>query len=138
MSAYLVSERHVGILIHARNLAGRHPGWTCLVGGNELSDLEFGRRLWRENMLSVGNRYDVETRARALVTDAELLSIFQVVKPKVAPSMVDMFKAIDCYCYQANEHDGWETSASKTWMDELRLQLIQSMPGYEQAPWGVP
>lgn len=46
-------------------------------------------------------------------------------------------KILDCYEYQACEHDEWEASKAARAIDGLRRQLLSSLPGYSAAPWGV-
>ena len=95
-----------------------------------------GQMLWRENHLSVNHRYD------------EL--------PKVEPSSPYIFerplkrlqhngrldpmqvlKAIDCYEYQSCEHPGWLKSEAKAYCGVLRRRIVHSLPGYDEASWGI-
>ena len=50
---------------------------------------------------------------------------------------VGTLKAIQCFEYQACEHDGWEKSKAKAWIDRLLGETIAALPGYEGEPWGI-
>lgn len=52
-------------------------------------------------------------------------------------SIVEKLKILDCYCYQSNEHDGWESSFAKKITDAARSKLIMQLPEYDNAPWGI-
>ncbi|RUW56704.1 hypothetical protein [Mesorhizobium sp. M8A.F.Ca.ET.021.01.1.1] len=45
-------------------------------------------------------------------------------------------KLIDCYEYQACEHDTFETGEVKAWLVWALKMSLQSLPGYRAAPWG--
>lgn len=50
---------------------------------------------------------------------------------------VGTIKLAHCYQYQANEHDGWETSKAKQITDRLIDAAIGHLDGYEAAPWSI-
>jgi hypothetical protein len=84
--------------------------------------------LLAENCASVNYRYE----------DSEALAIDTMFPYKRVVRKVihaDVFKALDCYEYQACEHPGWATSEAKQFIDELRKQMIRSLPGYAESTW---
>lgn len=51
---------------------------------------------------------------------------------------IGTIKAAQCYVYQAIEAPTWEHSEAKRTMELLITEAISSLPGYEDAPWGIP
>jgi len=131
MSAWIVTKVHIDAMVQAAMDSSRGIpfSWSHENEGHQLTvstkDM-VGSMLWRENHMSVNARYDENTD-----TPAYRFERTQEFSP------VQMLKAIDCYEYQSCEHDGWETSSARAFCDELRAVLIHSLPGYEQAEWGL-
>jgi hypothetical protein len=130
MSAWLVSKNHIDVLVGARKLV---PGRVKSFSG--VSDDELGRKLWRENMLSLHARYGdkVDERKVASYRYAQVAHL----------SVGGYLKALDCYDYQSCEHGGWVTSEAKRYVTELETALagskaeqIRKSQDYENAPWG--
>ncbi|ETB37543.1 hypothetical protein O974_28215, partial [Mycobacterium avium 11-0986] len=42
-----------------------------------------------------------------------------------------------CYEYQACEPNDWQTTEAYAFCRELHNMLIQVLPGYDPAPWGI-
>jgi hypothetical protein len=60
--------------------------------------------------------------------------------PRVIPapaSTVVIAKQIANYEYQSCEHAGWEESESHAFCRALADSLLRSLPGWEEAPWGI-
>lgn len=126
-----------------------------------------GAMLWGENARSVGYRYSYDGRvgyygpegAAELEADHGEDLPGRYVDVEVAPGVtIDMpewaepyaykrygnalkpvvvLKAIDCYEYQSCEHDEWAESEAHAFCHALRKRMIHSLPGYEDAPWGL-
>ena len=124
MSAWLVSKKHIDVLVHARSIS---KFWD--VPENEMTDTELGKMLWRENMLSLEARYDDRI-------DDDLLEGYSYSEPKQFP-IVNILKAIHCYEYQSCEHEGWKNSAAHNYCKLIHHALISYLPGYDDAPWGI-
>ncbi len=55
-----------------------------------------------------------------------------------APASVAVIaKQIAHYEYQSCEHDEWEASEAHAFCRALAEALLQSLPGWEAAPWGI-
>ena len=53
-------------------------------------------------------------------------------------SAVQVIKACNCLDYQSCEHDGWEASEAKSFLDSLISAACHRLPGYDAAEWGPP
>lgn len=137
MSAWIVSNDHIDVLVNALAASGTLPpdtDWRAL-----------GQELWHENHLSVNYRYDENTPTPTYV-----------LRTSEAPlHPVAVLKAIGCFDYQSCEHEGWEDSRACQLLTALRTSLIESTglagdedqeaagrtrywnhPVYNAAPWG--
>ena len=148
MSAFLVSKAHIDALVSLTLQAKQHGApfsfwWSPGLGDNEVGtvyDVDYenvdaiGKMLWLENVASLDARYG----GRA-VDDAERAEVagYAYTTPPKKLSLVEGLKAIDCYEYQACEHDGWEKSKAKAFCAALRKALIYKLPGYDAAAWGI-
>lgn len=60
--------------------------------------------------------------------------------PYNVTDLADGLKAINCYTYQACEHEGWAKSRAKALCDAaeafLSEKLARCHPAYDQAEWG--
>jgi hypothetical protein len=60
--------------------------------------------------------------------------------PRVIPAparTVVIAKQIANYEYQSCEHDCWESSEAHAFCRALAENLLRSLPGWEEAPWGI-
>jgi hypothetical protein len=133
MSAFQVSDAHISVLVYARAFVSDPYGGPRTM--QKKSDTELGRALVLENARSVEFRY------RKPVAELNFDGAgddYTYERPRVVPSIVAMLKAIDCYEYQACEHDAWEESDARHFCSELRVMLTQKLPGWEEAPWSIP
>jgi hypothetical protein len=146
VSAYIVGKATIDCLVYARHYATR-PGWGPIAPCETIkTDTEVGRMLSVENVRSVHARYEKSQ-------DADMNEAKRYTAPSLpelaarfgrgvstSPSMiviVFMLKQVACYEYQACEHNGWAKSNAKRYCEMLRQYLIQALPGYDEAPWGV-
>lgn len=90
---------------------------------------EVGAMLLAENMRSVNHRY----------ADDEIEPVYQfrsTPDPRFDP--VKVLKAIDGYAYQSCEHQGWQRSEAKRFIEALQARMISRLDGYDDAStWGV-
>lgn len=139
MSAYIVDKRVIGYLIgndmYLENalyygaLRRQHPEET-------------GRMLWDENKKSVRYRYQnqaLEELPGAVDEWQEGFrseDIIRITDKTFDPAQ--LLKTIAHLDYQSCEHEEWETSEAKAWLDRLRDRAIRALPGYATAKWGAP
>lgn len=124
MSAYLCSEKHLSTLAFEltwRNVAGRDVRTT---------ERSVFQSLIETNLASLRARYsDVEE-------EEELSRIYTYNPEKGLPPM-QVYKLAECYAYQSCEHDGWEGSQEKLWMEALKDSIINNLPEYKNAKWSI-
>lgn len=130
MSAFLVSKRHIDVLVAGRYLDPHGPN-----PATNADDL--GRMLWRENMASIAARYPQDAIDEVLLAtymfDPGVKALILMRRIPV----VHVIKAIHCYEYQACEHDGWERSDARHYCERLMQICTHALPGYDSAPWGI-
>ena len=126
MSAFLVSKKHIDVLVYARSI----PNFWNLPEG-EITDTQLGHMLWNENMLSLLSRYGTEI-------DEELIRSYSYTKPiPITMPIINILKSISCYEYQSCEHKNWKRSPSYRYCRTVSEALVGHLPGYEDAPWGI-
>jgi hypothetical protein len=129
MSAYIVSKEHIIYLVtaaHRIDRLNRCGGYTNLPCDASI--------LWQENVLSVNARYPGDKSDHALYTieEKDIPGIIHL------PDLGQLAKAVHCYEYQSCEHDGWEDSEAFAWCEKVKYNILQALPGYQNAVWGCP
>lgn len=132
MSAYLVTQSHIDVLVYAATISKVQRPVSPTIA-EQMTDDELGRMLWFENMLSLQARYEDPIDSAALFA-YHYAPPSGVLGGRVAP--VVLLKMIACYEYQACEHAGWDTSKARDFCNDLRKAVIMDLPGYDAAPWG--
>jgi hypothetical protein len=122
MSAWLCSDKHIF------ELAKYYVEQCQRYSSSKISFREAAEILYTENCNSLRARYD----------DDE----FEVINVPVnyVPTVRNIFalaKLVDCYSYQACEHDEWEESRAKEMCDSIKYHLLSNHPDYEAAEWGI-
>jgi hypothetical protein len=142
MSAYLCDARHLSAIVNAAKLVNYDA--RCLVGylspesSRTVYDLNTPQEalysdLLQTNLDSLAARYP-STAKISDWTSGEGEYRYQSA-PKFS-SVVAAIKGVQCYQYQACEHDGWKDSGAKRFTDHLISELIAKLPGYSEAAWG--
>ena len=132
MSAYIVSEKHIDVLVWA----AFHYAESDLFAYYHNNDIErvkspnrIGTTLLNENIRSVNTRYGEDTP----------YCIYQYRRPKdnslLTPAQV--FRACDCYEYQACETHDYHSTKAASIIDGIRRNTIRKVPGYDNAIWGI-
>lgn len=152
MSAFIVSKEHIDAMVslgvHGPSDRERHAGEGFSVRWNanesvsewESKELRFdntdeiGEMLVLENVKSVSHRYQDNEDLPGQIEPYynEYYKFSPLIK---RPTAVEGLKLIACYEYQSCEHSEWETSEAKRFCEALRDHLINSLPGYNDAPW---
>lgn len=122
MSAFLCSDKHIFEL--AKYYVDKCQSYV----NNRLTFQEAAEILYEENCNSLGARYGDEE--------------FDKLNPPLSyvPTIKNIFalaKQVDCYSYQACEHDGWEKSKAFEMCEAIKDGLLRNHPDYENAPWGI-
>jgi hypothetical protein len=152
MSAYIVDKEHVLYLVEAamsRRIGGGafywmwgNPTQSAKLGCTDYERaVEVANMLWRENIKSVGTRYEGSSATLPGPKGGEFVitrADFQGVR-WLQFNAVQVIKACDCFNYQSCEHgDEWEASEAKAFIDSLRASAWRELPGYDEAEWGAP
>jgi len=121
MSAFIVSDATIDALV------------TYAVGGGswraiDCDPQEAGQILVNENYRSCNHRY------RGEHGEPHVYSW----KPYARPlSAVEVIKLCNHYDYQACETDDYEQTQAAAIIRRIRDKAIYSLPGYDEAPWGL-
>lgn len=128
MSAFIVSEKHIHVIVTALK---RQECWSTkeiLKKYNQDLNL-IGKILWSENFRSVNYRYDENSKTPNYEFAQIYVSYYQVIK------------AIDCLKYQSCEHEDWEFSEAKNILDKLENVIFHkikdSNKDYQNASWSI-
>ncbi len=145
MSAYMVDRHHIRYLIEAAKSKGMSPyGFQWRHGGKThgiIEEVPLANMLWQENLKSVMARYPDSTKDDLPGPIGETYEFTEDNFPTLRWAKFDpaqVVKACDCYAYQSCEHDEWEASEAKAFVDALRVHAARAMPGYDKAEWGAP
>ncbi|MCX6021872.1 MAG: hypothetical protein NTZ05_09110 [Chloroflexi bacterium] len=160
MSAFVVNPAHITALLAvamhgpADQATPRNPGasafsgvftwyaFNSYVAGNweqlrlDLNNADaIGQMLWDENRKSVTRRYQPRPALAEALAAAE--EPYHYRRPTKEPTIAGALKAIRCLEYQSCEHPEWEQSAAHAFCENLRLRLIEALPGYDDAAWEI-
>jgi hypothetical protein len=141
MSAHILSEKHINLLVNAAFFTGHNCGKFSIYyegkthqfnqNHNELNCEKLGQILVDQNYRSVNERYNETNKSPRFVFKFNPL-------PMVAlKNIVQIFKACDCYDYQACETDDYYDTKARSIIDEIRDHLISQLPGYDEAEWSI-
>lgn len=134
MSAYIVDERVIAELAKVY-ATPPHRGfiWERLE--------EAARVLAEQNMRSVCYRYDDAVEA-GMIPDDFVKGCIEAARRlgdtgASGYTVVELLKAADCLEYQSCETSDWESTAAFKTLSRIRSILIQRLPGYDEAEWGL-
>lgn len=146
MSCFVVSDAHLNALIatavygpkdaqeHVRRglwrVWFRHESNYARL---ECAD-KIGQMLLGENLKSYAFNYPSEADPE---DDAKTAAFYRFHASAQPLTRVQALKAIFCLEYQSNSHEEWETSDAANFLQSLRLQIIESLPGYEEAAYSI-
>ncbi|HEY3478495.1 MAG TPA: hypothetical protein VGL02_06290 [Streptomyces sp.] len=142
MSAWIVADGHIDVLVHA---LAQYKVVAADLGAGGFRAL--GQTLWQENHASVNYRYGENTetpRYQLRTTEATLDPIV-------------VLKALRCFNYQSCEHPGWTASTACQLMESLHAAILEqnpdlgervhgpygethrytTLPAWDNAPWGI-
>lgn len=159
MSAYLVTPEHIGVLAQ---YAAQAPNPVSVPHGSE-REMEtrvetFARLLGQANIDSVEHRYpdtaengagvefggvdsNTDYLLRCRMEARRLLDRRGHLFADRLMRAVMILKMCDCYEYQSCETPEWygqpaHKNPARAVLEAIRSRAINSLPGYEDAPWG--
>jgi hypothetical protein len=136
MSAYVVDQTIIDEIVTSAvnlNLYARCGlGKPYCVMTKEAA-LTYGRMLWTENVRSVIYRYPQTTKTEA-EEYAEMLRSYRFIWRPAVPGQVA--KRLAVFEYQSCECDDWEQSLAYDFACRLIRELVKTLPGYDETPWG--
>ena len=147
MSAYMVDRHHIAYLVEAAFSRCINRGHYLMHHMNETSEtaakVKLCNMLSEENARSIAARYpDTEDNPSNAPGDLATFDAWTVGELRAMTWMtinpVQVIKAAHCYRYQACEHDGWQRSEAKEFIEGLIDSAAHHIKGYDQAEWGAP
>jgi hypothetical protein len=148
MSAYVVDRNHILFLIAAAQGFTRGGDFYWYSDGPHMLDVadseqaaKAANMLWQENVKSVSHRYPQDTLEQlpgpvGEVFHIEPSEILMHWDYRLEPTQV--IASCQCYKYQSCEHDEWESSSAKAFVDALIIAAIDRLPNYDKTIWGAP
>lgn len=121
MSAWLCSDKHIF------ELAKYYVDHCQQYSRDKMSFREAAQELYKENCNSLAARYGDEYPPIK-------------VPANYIPTIRNVFalaKQVDCYTYQACEHEEWEKSRAFKMCESIKYYLFSNHPDYDAAPWGI-
>ncbi|MFT3944358.1 MAG: hypothetical protein QM705_11140 [Ancrocorticia sp.] len=134
MSSFIVDAEHIHVLVEAATgpmtyglgpLLLDKPGFYSLTPDQDMRT-KIGQMLLDENVAAVN-----------MTREDEVLLAYTYQPPLCRWSPLEILKAVDCFVYQACESLEWDESIAKEFCNKLRALCIQSLPGYDEAPWYI-
>jgi cytosine/adenosine deaminase-related metal-dependent hydrolase len=146
MSCSVVSDAHIHALI-ATAIYGPKDAQEHVRRGlwrvwfrpeSNYARLEYadkiGQMLLGENLKSYGFNYPGATDPE---DDAKTAAFYRF-HPSAQPlTRIQALKAIFCLEYQSDGPEEWAALDAANFLQSLRLQIIESMPGYEEAAYSI-
>jgi hypothetical protein len=148
MSAFMCSDRHLGILAayavahlldkvpYALRTELERDGFECKPGATHRTISRVASMLASENLRSLAHRYPRDHHLDAAAYDNFDIPRTIEADARMTPTL-HIIKACHCYAYQACEHPGWQDSAARKLVDAIEAHAVLHLPGYDAAPWGL-
>lgn len=146
MSCFVVSDVHINAII-ATAVYGpkdaqehvRRGLWRVWIRPeSNYASLNYadkiGQMLLAENLKSYGTHYPSEADPEG---DAKSAAAYRFPVSVEPLTRIDAFKAIRCLEYQSDTAENRLTSDTADFLQQLRLGVIESLPGYEDAKWSI-
>lgn len=135
MSAFLLSDRHLSAIVRAWTNATVYRiqpriGDRTLDPTNFEDWQRFMDAIHAANVASVNYRY-----SGSPAVDVPAPRYLDSRAPKVEG--LALVKALDCFDYQSCEVPGYESTPIAKAIEELRMQTIRRLPGYDEAAWAI-
>lgn len=95
---------------------------------------KIGQMLLAANLKSYGGHYPSEADPDG---DAKRAGAYRFPVSVEPLTRIQALKAIFCLEYQSDAQEDWKTSKAAEFLQLLRLQVIESLPGYEDAAYDI-
>lgn len=134
MSAYMVSDEQINVMLWA---ATRYADFHSFVfessyGAYWIQDQDsktvLGQELISVNAQALKDLYNDDSEFRS----------YTYAQPRYATwEPIELIKIVHNYEYQACDNKNWADSNASRFCQALVRQLLQFVPGFENAPWGI-
>jgi hypothetical protein len=134
MSCFVVSDFDIDILVTA--YAGLNR-----PGAKLLNLTRVGRELLLENIASFEACYRVHERPKGHEMRSTMAAAlaqaraYRFTRRRARPAAIA--KLAQCYDYQACEHEAWAASPARAIALALQARFPDTLPGFDDMPWGV-
>jgi hypothetical protein len=144
MSAFMVDEAHIDYLVTAaQDLSRRdHDGAFRWYHAGEMHELDdetrVGRMLIQENLDSVLARYSdctPEDVPGPIPPPSPETYVWK--RSRLEVTAIQVLKAVNCFNYQACEHEMWTISDAYAFCETLKAVAVHQLPGYTEAKWCI-
>jgi hypothetical protein len=135
MSAWIVSKRHIDVLVTGLIERGGYHHRGKWVAVSEENATETGKMLWAENHKSIRYRYG--SKERTPEYHYSRLGIKSLMDADGHIGRGTLAKQVSCYDYQTCEHPEYYTSQAHSAMLGICMSLLHKVEGYGEADWGV-
>ena len=136
MSAYLVSEKHIGLIAAYAHKHELTQYGICYGLGIE-SIKEITTCLAKANLDSVDYRYKQDTdNTENKIYINNSIDHAKAINPDVFPAGY-IAKQLDCFEYQSCEPENWYQSNAFKILANIRAELVKQFDDYENASWGM-
>lgn len=127
MSAFLVDKQTIDNMVHFMTKSRKAPSHSWLAYKFGVANpTTLGQILWNMNQDAVNQRYRENNKA----PEYEF-------SPNYYLKPITTYKSFNCFLYQCSEGDVYESDEFKT-VEKIRNVLadsiIESIPGYDEAP----
>lgn len=146
MSAHMCSAEHLSAVADTLLALSRESHAPLTLEAEETAEHLF-KMLMVENATSLEARYPTDWHE--LIPGGSLFKMSYSpqlgggtfdIYPYDADRLARSLKALDCYAYQACEHEGWEASRTYALVMAAKATLGRRLatchPAYDQAEWG--
>jgi hypothetical protein len=144
VSCFVVSDAHLNALIATAIYGPKdaqehvHRGLWHVWYDRKHAALDcadkIGQMLLAANLKSYGGHYPSEADPDG---DAKRAAAYRFPVSVEPLARIQALKAIFCLEYQSDAYEDWETSDAARFLQRLRLQVIESLPGYEDAAYDI-
>lgn len=128
MSAYIVSEAHINVLVNYAASRDVSAYWQ---------DQRFAFRAEPARLAAVLHTANVEAVSTRYGEDTPSEDFCHQFLPRTDQSPVRILKALACYAYQTGGLTDYCNTLACALVEAIRAEAIGGLPGYDDAPWHI-